>query len=98
DQHDERAVAPVAHDVAATPIRPADDARDTANHRISARLLELVVVGLQVVDIEQHEADGMRVALRELPIPAQKLFEVAARVEAGEPILTLKRGHAGDGA
>ena len=62
-------------------------AGDAADAGIAGRAVELLVVGAEVVDIEQRQPDLVRVALRELPVPLQQLLEVGARMESGEAVL-----------
>jgi hypothetical protein len=77
-KHYERAAFPVTHEVAATAIRATNDPSNTPNAGIAAGLLEFLVIRAEIVDIDQHEPNGVRVALRELPVPLQQLFEVRA--------------------
>ncbi len=56
-QNGERAAIPTTNEVSTTPVRCRDNASDAANARIPGRLVERLVVGAEVVDIKQGEAD-----------------------------------------
>src|SRR5215468_12725744 len=86
-QHHEGAAVPAAHEVAATPIRGGDHARYAPDAGVARRAVEFLVIGTQVVDVEQRQADLVRFALRELPVPLQQLLEVSAGMQSREPVL-----------
>src|SRR2546421_2503404 len=77
-QYGEGSTLPVPDQIPAPPVRGADHARDAPDAGIARRAVELVVVGAEIVDVEQGEADLVRVALREHPVTLQQLLEVGA--------------------
>src|SRR5256885_99956 len=77
-QHGEGSTLPASHEIPAPPVRGADHAGDAPDAGIARRAVELVVVGAQIVDVEQGEADLVRVALREHPVTLEQLLEVGA--------------------
>ena len=77
-QHREGATFPAADQVPAAPVGRADHARDAPDAGIARRAVEFLVVGAQIVDVEQRQPDLVRVALRELPVALQQLLEVGA--------------------
>ena len=65
-------------------------------HGIAAGLVEVLVVGAEIVDVEQQQRDLGLVALRERQSRLQQVFEVGARAQAGEPVLAHPVGQAAD--
>ena len=86
-QYHERAALPAPDQIAATPVGGADDARHAADAGIARGAIELLVVGTEVVDVEERQPDLVRVALREQPVPLQQLLEIGARIRARQAIL-----------
>src|SRR6185437_3093138 len=93
-QRRKRPSLPTADEVAATPVGGADDARHPPDTRVPCVLIESVVVGCEVVYVEERQGDLVRVALREHPVALQQLLEVGARVQSRQPVLAQPRGYA----
>src|SRR3984893_8239944 len=77
-QHRECSALPAADEIPAPPVRGTDHARDAPDAGIARRAVELVVVGAEIIDVDQGQADLVRVALREYPVTLQQLLEVGA--------------------
>src|SRR3989442_7969528 len=58
-----------------------------AQHRIPRRVAERVVEALEVVDVDHQHAEGLAAAPSAAFFPAERLFEVAAVIEARPPPL-----------
>src|SRR5712692_11811774 len=56
-------------------------------HRIPRRMAERVVEALEVVDVDHQHAEGLAAAPSAAFFPAERLFEVAAVMEAGQPVV-----------
>src|SRR2546422_9885716 len=54
-------------------------------YRIPRRVAERVVEALEVVDVDHQHAEGLAAAPSAAFFPAERLFEVAAGMEAGRP-------------
>ena len=65
----------------------AQSACDAADAGIACGAVELVVVGAQIIDVEQRKTDLVRVTLRERPVARQQLLEVRPRMQPREAIL-----------
>ena len=83
----ERPTVPTADEIAATPVGCADDASDTPDACIAGALVERIVVGGEIVDVEDRQRDLVRVALREQPVAQQQLLEIGAGVQPRQPVL-----------
>src|SRR5882762_8552340 len=77
-QHGECSALPAADEIPAPLVRGADHARDAPDAGIARRAVELLVVGAEIIDVEQGEADLVRVARREHPVTLQQLLEECA--------------------
>ena len=91
----DRPAVPTADQVAATPVGCAHDTSDTPDAGIAGILVERVVVGGKIVDVEDRECDLVRIALRQQPVAQQQLLEIGARVQARQPVLPQPRRQAG---
>src|SRR5439155_14986823 len=56
-------------------------------HRVPRRVAERVVEALEVVDVDHHYAEGQGAAPGAALFPAERLLEVAAVMEAGQPVM-----------
>src|SRR5947209_6196338 len=56
-------------------------------HRIPRRVAERVVEALEVVDVDHHHAERQGAAPGSAFFPAERLLEVAAVMEAGQPVM-----------
>ena len=56
-------------------------------YRVARRVAERVVEPLEVVDIDHHHAEGLAAASGAAFFPAERLFQVAAVIEAGQPVV-----------
>ena len=72
--------------VAAAAVGCADDSGNAPDAGIAARLFERFVVTSEIVDVEQHQADLVGIALGQHPIPLQQLFEVGPGMQAGQAV------------
>src|SRR6516225_9262368 len=77
-QDREGSAFPAPDQVAATTVGGGDDPRHAADAGIAGRAVELLVVGTEIVDVEECQTDLVRLALRQLPVPQQQLLEVGA--------------------
>src|SRR5206468_821489 len=58
-----------------------------SQHRLPRRVAERVVEALEVVDVDHHYAEGQGAAPGAALFPAERLLEVAAVMEAGQPVM-----------
>src|SRR5438876_402222 len=94
-EHREGSALPAADQIAAAAVGAADDPRHTADAGIARRAIEFFVIGPEIVDVEERQADLVRIPLREHPVPLQQLLEVFARVQPREAVLAQPRGEPG---
>src|SRR6266699_2188044 len=91
-EHREGSALPAADQIAAAAVGAADDPRHTADAGIARRAIEFFVIGPEIVDVEERQADLVRIPLREHPVPLQQLLEVFARVQPREAVLAQPGG------
>ncbi len=60
---------------------------DRTQDRISGRVAERIVEALEVVDIDHHHAEGLTCAPGAALFPAERLFDITAVVQAGQPVM-----------
>src|SRR5439155_1460589 len=60
---------------------------DGTQHRVPRRVAERVVEALEVVDVDHHHAEGLAAAPGAALFPSERLFEVAAVMQTGQPVM-----------
>ena len=89
EQHGDELFATVArYEIErATARGTANRGGDVAQALVAGLMAIAIVVGLEVIDIDEHHGHGKPVARGLLPQPAHLLFERRAVQQAGEPVV-----------
>src|SRR3569623_766481 len=66
--------------------------RGAAQHLVAGEMAVVVVAGLEIVEIEEEQRQGAAVTLDALDLFGNRLFNIAAVMDAGEPVAAAGLG------
>src|SRR5215469_4715350 len=86
ERHQEFLTAVARRDIEGPAREALYDLRHAAQRRIAGLMPVAVVVGLEVIDVEEEQGNGAAVAYRELPEARVVVVECATVLQAGEAV------------